>query len=215
MTRVRPTKSAARTTCRRATTQCSPTPCGILVQDPREGIRARGLQQGVTDKKSTFDDVVREHWEPLFRFALRLVGDPHDAEDIAQQTFFQAYRAWVGFRGDAAVRTWLFKIAIRVSARVLKARDRSADALSHDVAHTDDPGGPLEVRERATLVRHAMDALRPIHRLVLTLFLVEGLSHREVAELLGCPEGTVWSRLHNAKKALERQLADLSEGERR
>ena len=102
----------------------------------------------MTNRKPTFDDAVREHWEPVFRLALRLVGNPHDAEDVAQQTYFQAYRAWAGFRGDAAVRTWLFRIAIHVSGRVLRARERSPDSLSVDVLHTADPGGALERRER-------------------------------------------------------------------
>ena len=112
----------------------------------------------------------------------------------------------------STIRTVRQGLDIQASSGVLKARRRSPDALSTDVAHTDDPGGPLERHEDSTLVRRALDARRPIHRLVLTLFLVEGVSHREIADLLDCPEGTVWSRLHSAKKALERQLVDLCEG---
>ena len=153
-----------------------------------------------------FEGVVRDHWDAIYRVALRLVGTAHDAEDIAQETFLQAYRAWHSFRGDGAVRTWLVRIAVNLAGRTLRARAAGTDALPEDVATHCDPAQPIEQRERATRIRDALARLRPLHRLTLTLFLVDGLSHRELAHLMECPEGTVWSRLHNAKKALEKEL---------
>ncbi len=179
----------------------------------REGLAAPCLQLSEMTTKATFEAVVDEHWSSVHRFALHLSGAAHDADDIAQQTFFQAYRAWPGFRGDAHVRTWLFRIAIRVAGRVLRQRERAPGPLGDVDAAARDPSPPsvLAADEEATRVRAALARLRPIHRLVLTLFLVEDVAHREIAELLECAEGTVWSRLHSAKAALRTELSRTPE----
>lgn len=165
---------------------------------------------GVGDSRSEERErLVGEHWATVYAFARRLLGSPHDAEDVAQQTFFQAFAALERFEGRSAVRTWLLRIAVRVAARVLAGRERAPGALDGNApaASADDaPDAPLIDGERAEAVRRAVESLAPAHRLVLTLFTVEGLSHAEIAAVLECPEGTVWSRLFHAKRALARRL---------
>lgn len=151
-----------------------------------------------------FTEAVDANWDAVYHLAYRLCGSRHDAEDIAQQTFYQAFRAWSGFEGRSSVRTWLIKIAIHASARLLKERDRTPQPLA---SAKDEPApGTNAVEDRHAEVRLALMELRPLHRLVLTLFCVDGLTHGEIAEILECPEGTVWSRLHHAKKALAAKL---------
>ena len=161
----------------------------------------------MTEPSTPFAEVVESHWEAVCHFAYRLCGTRHDAEDIAQQTFYQAFRAYGKFAGRASVRTWLIRIAIHVSTRVLRRRDRAPGPLPDEVVSSTSSRDPLEREEARATLERALEQIRPIHRLVLTLFCVDGLSHREIADLLGCPEGTVWSRLHNARIALSARLA--------
>jgi len=153
--------------------------------------------------------MVAEHAPTVRAFARRLARGSHDAEDIAQQAFFQAFAAWERFEGRSSVRTWLLRITVRVAARVLAASERTAGPLD-DVpvprAREAGPPAALAGSERAAAVQRAVESLAPRHRLVLGLFTVEGLSHAEIATVLECPLGTVWSRLHHAKRALARAL---------
>jgi len=88
----------------------------------------------VPPRREDFDSAVAAHWDEVYRLAYRLTGDRHDAEDAAQETFYLAYRGWERFEGRAAVRTWLFRIAIRVCGQLLERRQ--------DRKRTDAP--PLE-----------------------------------------------------------------------
>jgi RNA polymerase sigma-70 factor (ECF subfamily) len=163
--------------------------------------------------------LVDEHWPTVLAFARRVARRPHDAEDIAQQTFFQAFGAWERFEHRSSVRTWLLRIAVRVAMRVLRGREPSHDRLETgegpEARDGAEPVGALVEAERSAVVRRAIENLARGHRLVLTLFALEGLAHAEIAEVMECPQGTVWSRLHHAKRALARVLdPELLENER-
>ena len=162
-------------------------------------------------KKSKFDGLVRDEWQAVYQFAIRLCRNTHDAEDVVQQTFFYAWKSWDTFRGQSSPRTWLIRIAIHTAKRVLQKRHASPSELTSEVETTNDPAREGMLRENAESVREALQTLKPIHRLVLTLFTMEGLTHQEIADLLECPTGTVWSRLHQAKEALEKKLATKME----
>jgi len=167
------------------------------------------------DRDDAFEAALQEGFGPVLGFCRRMLGDRHEGEDAAQQTFLQAYGAWHRFKGRASRRTWLYRIAANVCARMLERRRRtttsaglgdaeeSADRRVPGSAETEDP---LEARESARAVRAALQDLHPAHRMVLVLFCLGDLSHAEIAELLGCPEGTAWSRLHHARKALAAAL---------
>ncbi len=139
-----------------------------------------------------------------------MLGDRHEAEDAAQETFLLAYRAWQQFRGESSRKAWVYRIAANVCARILERRRHAIGRRSADEAQprTGDapPEGPLEARELERGVRLALQDLSPAHRMVLILFCIEDLAHAEIAELLGCPQGTVWSRLHHARKAFAARL---------
>ncbi|MEM7200139.1 MAG: sigma-70 family RNA polymerase sigma factor [Planctomycetota bacterium] len=161
-------------------------------------------------KKQTLEELATAHWSTVRNFARRLCGNAHDAEDIVQQTFCQALGAYDRFEGRASTRTWLLKIAIRVTTRVLQDRSRGHEPFEEqqggDRGTGPTPADNLVATERTEALHRAINGLSRMHRLVLTLFTVDGLTHAEIAKILDCPEGTVWSRLYHAKRSLERQL---------
>jgi len=158
----------------------------------------------------SFDETLRNLFGPVRGFCERMLGDRQEAEDATQQAFLQAYRAWGRFAGRSSRKTWIFRIAANVCARALDRRRRAgADAVTLDPEAHDGgalPEAGLARAERAEGVRAALLALSPAHRMVLVLVCIEELSQAEVADLLGCPEGTVWSRVHHARKAFEARL---------
>lgn len=160
-----------------------------------------------TDHKGDFEAALEAHWASVFRLALRMTGDQNEAEEIAQHTFFLAYRAWSSFEGRSAVSTWLFRIAVNACRRHILQRRREEevplDEASSPVTHSEDR---MELRELREQIDAALQQVSPAHRLVLTLFCIDQLNHESIAEILGCPVGTVWSRLFHARAALARQL---------
>ncbi len=146
-----------------------------------------------------FDTVFREHYHSVFRLALSMAGNPVDAEDISQETFIAVLRSLPTFRGQSAVGTWIYRIAIRTATRWLARRP---------------PDGETDVEPIADSQVLPIDLLRALRRLtvndrmVVSLVGVEGLSHREASTVLGVPEGTVASRMHHARQRLRAQLSD-------
>lgn len=145
---------------------------------------------------------------PIFSLCLHLTQARADAEDALQDTFLAVHRALKDFRGEAELKTWVYRIAIRSAlARRARSRRHAGEALS---PATEDPRPGVEASVAARLeaerLGEAMGRLSAEHRTVLSLFAVEGLSHREIAEVLEIKQGTVWSRLHLARKKLAELL---------
>ncbi len=151
----------------------------------------------------TPEQVFADHRQDVFRLARRLTGDPALAEDIAQDVFVRVILALPTFRGDAHLTTWLYRITMRVAGRHLarRARDRGSQHAQPAVA----PDRAEQHVERDAVER-AIAALPLARRTVLVLVTLEGFSHAQAAEVLGIPEGTVWSRLHAARKQLAGML---------
>lgn len=134
-----------------------------------------------------------------------------DAEDALQEVFLAVYRALPGFRGESRLSTWVYRIAIRVAFRLKARRSRSRsreEQLDSSVATplTEDP---VAHHARSQRLTSALSRVSAEHRTVITLFALEGMTHKEIAEVLNVPEGTVWSRLHIARKRLAAELANL------
>ncbi len=154
----------------------------------------------------TFSDAVDHHWKSIFQLGLRMFGNMADAEEAAQQTFFQAYLKWDQFEGRAQVKTWLFRIALNVCHKQLAQQGRFRGApldVEHQLAA---PSPDRQAEEAKSAVSVAFGQLEPKHQLILTLFCIDGLKHSEISEILAVPEGTTWSRLHTAKTKLEEKL---------
>ncbi len=161
------------------------------------------LDRGKRD--AVFETLFRAMRERVFAVCLNVTANRSDAEDATQETFVSAYRALPAFRGEARLSTWIYRIAIRAALRV-KARPQTEPLHDEPIA----PGNPNpgEVREQREQILVGLASLSAEHRIVLALFAVDGLSHRDIAETLGIPEGTVWSRLHLARKRLAGVLSD-------
>ena len=146
-----------------------------------------------------FDQVYADCHRHVHALCLNLLGNAADADDAFQETFIAVDRALPSFRGDANVKTWVHRIAIRIALK-LRARRRRTDELGNELpSPTTDP---IAAHADTDAVTRALASLSFEHRLVLSLFAVAGLTHAEIAETLGVPEGTVWSRLHHAKRKL-------------
>jgi RNA polymerase sigma-70 factor (ECF subfamily) len=164
-----------------------------------------------------FEELYRAHAPRLFGLAARLVGRL-DAEDLLQDIFLAAHRKLGSYKGEAALGTWLFRLATNVCLDHLRSRATRGSRLT-DVLD-DDPGagaaqsGPiLGVVDRIDLER-SLAALPAGARSVFVLHDVEGLEHREVAQLLGVTEGTSKSQLHRARMRLRTLLAASPAGGR-
>ncbi len=147
----------------------------------------------------------------VFALCCNLIGDWAEAEDAVQEVFVAAHDGLPRFRGDSRLSTWIYRIAIRVASqhRARMGR-RRAEQLSVEPASSPDPD-PVESRELREGLLEAMSALSIEQRVVLTLFSLEGLEHAEIARVLGVPIGTVWSRLHSARKRLMTLLGPVQD----
>jgi RNA polymerase sigma-70 factor (ECF subfamily) len=153
------------------------------------------------EKTPTLEALFREHHQTVLGLALGLCRSRADAEDAVQETFLAVQQALPSFRGDAKLSTWLHRIALRCALAVRASRGAVSEAVED--ARAVDPHGQTDAR---LALEPALASLPAEHRAVLALFAVQGLTHREIAEILNVPEGTVWSRLHAARRKLVEQL---------
>jgi len=166
-----------------------------------------------TEREERFAELVRTHRDRALRLAWRLVGgDSAAAEDVTQDAFVRAYRGLDGFRGDASIETWFYRILVRQAysyrrwraLRTLWTGTEWTEAVHPDVPVTGDPA--LRARIAA-----AIEGLTRSQREVFVLVHLEGFRVRECAEVLGKPVGTVKSHLHRALARLRAQLADVAQ----
>lgn len=150
------------------------------------------------------------HAPRVYRLTFRLTGDAALAEDCTQDTFVRAFDRLAGFRGDAALTTWLHRIAVTVTLNALRKRQRwltrEASLLEAAAVPSVSRHAEPDLKERLT---RAIDALPEIYRLVVVLHDVEEYTHAEIAEILGIPEGTSKARLSVARGRLRETLADF------
>ena len=168
----------------------------------------------------SFQQLVEEHYDRLFRAARFMCGDPQAAEDLVQETFLAAGETLDKFQGRSSAYTWLYGILLNKWRRWLRGRSRRVISLQ-GMAWNDEadnpadllesnlpsPAGSAEEREAAEQVRRAIEDLPEDHRAAVILRFVEDLSYQEIGEIMGCPLGTVKSRIHYALKKIGKELA--------
>ena len=152
--------------------------------------------------------IYEEHSRPIYYLALRLLGDPTQAEDAAHDVFLKAYRKLDQFRGDAGLRTWLYRITINHCQNLLRAWQHrhihsNADESVWEtaVAKTDSPLRVLETKELGQRIQKALDQLPEEYRLLLLLVADEKMSYEEVGQLTQQTADAVRGKLHRARKA--------------
>ena len=166
-----------------------------------------------------FGVFVRRHQKRIFRLAAHLLRDAAEAEDITQDAFVRAYGALDRFDGRSEPFTWLYRIAVNLSLNTIRARKNARKATTPDDPRVEsalverrpamgDPVGHSADREIVATLCDGIDTLSETLRTTLVLVTIDGLSHAEASAVLGCPEGTVAWRVHEARKKLRAYLED-------
>ena len=171
--------------------------------------------------KSAFDVLVLKYQFKIIKLVSRYVRDSSEAQDVAQEAFIKAYRALPGFRGDSAFYTWLYRIAINTAKNYLVSQGRRPPGTDIDAQDAEQFEGQTflkdyETPERLLLkdeiaetVFDAIEALPEDLRTAITLREFEGMSYEDIAQAMGCPIGTVRSRIFRAREAIDNKLSPL------
>jgi len=159
----------------------------------------------------SWDDVVREHADRVYRLAYRLTGNAHDAEDLTQETFIRVFRSLASYQ-PGTFEGWLHRITTNLFLDMVRRRGRlRMEGLPEDTDRL--PGGgpdPEQVYSETHLdpaLQASLDELAPEFRAAVVLCDIEGLSYEEIGATLGVKLGTVRSRIHRGRAALRESLA--------
>lgn len=174
-----------------------------------------------------FDAIVDKYEKPIYNLILRLIGDQEEAADLTQDTFVAAYRSFGSFRGDSAVYTWLYRIAVNRCKNAFKERDRkrarahvsleaeldSVESMSlEDIAQSgSSPHSEIERKELRHQVERAISQLPPDYKIVAVLRDLQGLSYDEIAGVAGLSIDVVRTRIARARGMLRKKLAPYLE----
>ena len=175
------------------------------------------LRQVAEGDAAALAALYRQYGTRLFGFLQRYAGDRMVAEEILQDTLLAVWRSAHLYAGRSSVRTWLFGIARRQAHNRLRVRRPEQVPLDAVADWADPSPGPAELvvaSAQGAAIAEAFDRLAGQHREVLALAFAGRLPHGEIAEILGVPIGTVKSRLHHARAALARTLADRGDADR-
>jgi RNA polymerase sigma-70 factor (ECF subfamily) len=176
--------------------------------------------------QAKFADQAMQYMDALYTGALRLTRNPSDAEDLVQETYLKAYRAYASFEEGTNLRAWLYRIMTNTFINMYRSKKRRPTETEFDDVEDLYLYRRLGGLEAATAsrsaedellgwftdaeVKDAVDALPEQFRLAVLLADVEGFSYKEIAEILHVPIGTVMSRLHRGRKALQRELYEFA-----
>ena len=176
-------------------------------------------------EQADFEAQAMEHLAALYSSAMRMTHNPADAEDLVQETYLKAYRGFKGFEQGTNLKAWLFRILTNTYINMYRAKQRRPE--QQELGEVEDLYlyrrlGGLEAAElgRSTEdvvldqltegeVHDAVDALPENFRMPVLLADVEGFAYKEIAEILDIPIGTVMSRLHRGRKALQKSLYEF------
>jgi RNA polymerase sigma-70 factor, ECF subfamily len=173
--------------------------------DEREAELLRRLRRR---EEAAFRELLERHGSLVRAYAAGLLGDPHEAEDAAQEVFLRAFRRLGAFRGDASLATWLLRICRNHCLDRLRSRPPAALELRDDLpaSEPDSTAGQLATRvERERFVNALARLPEPLQQTIV-LRELRGMTYEEVAATLGIPVGTVRSRLNAARAELRRAL---------
>jgi RNA polymerase sigma-70 factor, ECF subfamily len=174
--------------------------------EPSDGLIRRYLE----GDRQAGQEFVRRHADLVYGLACRLCGSVEEAGDAAQETFLNLLQALPGFRGECALTTWIYRIALNTcSARLRQRRRQRARERPLETEPAADRPSSLEIleqEERRARLRRAVDQLPAEYRTVVVLHYLQELKYEEIAQMLAVPEGTVKVRLFRARQLLQRRL---------
>ena len=174
------------------------------------------VHQTVEGDAEAFNELVNRHHSKIYGLAYRMLGNPDDAADATQETFLEAYKSVKTFQFQSQFGTWLYRIGINTCQQYIRksqSNERKLTAYTQE-AEIHGPASEYDSPERVAIqteqnevVQDAIGQLPPKQREVVTLYYMQHLKYREIAEILKCSEGTVASRLNQALKNLKRKLS--------
>lgn len=190
-----------------------------VLPEPDEKSLVQRAKQG---DLSAYDQLVRMYQERIYATIYHMTANHEDANDLAQESFIKAFRALKSFKGDSSFFTWVYRIAINKTINFLKQRKKRAQMSLNDLdfnaEHDPDlvalisektPRRDLNLTELQEKLNAAMLKLSEVHRLVVTLHDIQGLSHDEISRIMDCNTGTVRSRLFYARQQLQAFLSEF------
>ncbi|HEY2410339.1 MAG TPA: sigma-70 family RNA polymerase sigma factor [Polyangiaceae bacterium] len=171
----------------------------------------------------SFGALMRRHQKRIYRLAVHLLRDSAEAEDVTQETFVRAFGALDRFDGRSQPFTWIYRIAVNLSLNSIRANKSERKGGSTDDPRLEgllietratiaDPGRISEDKQLGQALCAGLDSLSDTLRTTLILVGIDGLSHAEAGEVLGCPEGTIAWRVHEARKKLKAFLSEHGHG---
>ena len=175
--------------------------------------------------KRAFDLLVSKYQNKIFVIIGRFISDQAEVYDVAQDTFIKAYRALPNFRGDSQFYTWIYRIAINTAKNYLTAKGRRPPATDIDSQDAENYGISASLKENASpeklmmrdelkkVIFDTIDSLPDDLKAAITLREMEGMSYEEIAESMGCPVGTVRSRIFRAREAIDENIKPLMNGD--
>jgi RNA polymerase sigma factor (sigma-70 family) len=188
---------------------------------PTPGDEMELVQRARQGDLSAYDELVRRYQERIYATVYHMTSNHEDANDLAQEAFIKAFHALKTFKGGSSFYTWIYRIAVNKTINFLKQRKHksqlSLDDLDFNAEHDPDfvalvsektPRRDAGLSELQEKLNEALQRLSEPHRLVVTLHDVQGLSHEEIAKIMGCNIGTVRSRLFYARQQLQAYLSD-------
>lgn len=206
------------------TTKMAPTSMSRLEQfadgewvEPSDELTGTAVFDATGDKATmpSWDELVRQHADRVYRLAYRLAGNQHDAEDLTQETFIRVFRSLQNYQ-PGTFEGWLHRITTNLFLDMVRRRGRiRMEALpeDYDRVPADDPN-PEQIYHDSRLgpdLQAALDSLPPEFRAAVVLCDIEGLSYEEIGATLGVKLGTVRSRIHRGRQALRDYLANHSD----
>jgi RNA polymerase sigma-70 factor (ECF subfamily) len=184
------------------------------------------VERALKGDSSAFRELVERYERRAFAIALSVIGNPDDAKDIAQEAFLKVFQKLESFKGESSFYTWLYRIVFNLAIDLSRKRYRTREiGFAEDsqesgltvesVSESEHSGKiatPSEASARSEIsqsIKRALEALSPEHRAVITLRELDGLSYTEIADVVGVSKGTIMSRLHHARKRLQRALSEF------
>ncbi len=168
------------------------------------------IERARAGDRAAFGELVRIHREAVYRFVARWLADPDLALDVAQDVFVRAFNGLNGYRGDGRFRTWLFSIALNAARSVARKRNRRGEVQLDEIAHIPDLRTPPDAKAaRAEALARAAAELATLpekQRGAVTLRIHEGLSFKEIGEIIGCSEGSARVNYHHGIQKLREAL---------
>src|SRR5258707_9533882 len=177
--------------------------------------------------QATFQDQAMEFMPSLYSAALRMTRNPADAEDVVQETYLKAYRAFGSFQDGTNLKAWLYRILTNTFINTYRAKKRRPDQVDLDDVEdfyifrrlggleAADAERTAETEALAAMpddeVKKALESIPEQFRMAVILADIEGFSYKEIAEILDVPIGTVMSRIHRGRRALQKKLWDYAE----